>query len=451
MPLNFAEKDADSYDDRFVQATATFRQPALETRYREQTLMRTQKQVRISLFFGAFFVVLFWLTDLATLGYNGTTQLLLAGRLLVALTVVLCFYLLDKYPQSLKMPHRIATMAELVAMCNFMMVVLYRPSEFDLHGMSISIMLLVMYLFIPNTFVKACAVALTTTGLFTVLALKFGGLTNSDMATMALALVFTNAFGILALHRQERLSRQEFQVQEIERRALATQLQFVAMLSHEFRTPLAIIDATVQRLGFAKELTPSNLAPRVDKIRRAVARILNLLENCLTEDRLAATELILHVEPVDLKALIERGYGEAIGPSSQRIRLVLPDDAQWVEGDRHLIDIALSNLVTNALKYSPEDTPVTITLQPDAVAGQIAIHVQDQGQGIRTDDREQIFDKFFRSADNQRIPGSGLGLHLARELARRHGGNVTLAPQSDALGAVFTLTLPSSNAVLRKA
>ena len=116
-----------------------------------------------------------------------------------------------------------------------------------------------------------------------------------------------------------------------------------------------------------------------------------------------------------------------------------------------MIDIALSNLVSNALKYSPEDAPVTITLQPDAIAGQMAIRVQDQGQGIRSDDRKQIFNKFFRSADNQRIPGSGLGLHLARELARRHGGNVKLAPQADAVGAVFTFTLPSAKAVVRKA
>ena len=349
MPLNLAEKDADSYDDSFALATATFRQPALEARYQQQTLTRTQKQVRISLSFGAFFVVLFWLSDLASLGYNSTTQWLLAGRLSVALTVAGCFYLLVKYPKSLNLPHRLTTLAGIVALCNFMLIVLHRPSEFNLHGMSMSIILLMMYVFIPNSFVKACAVSLTTTAVFTVLALKFGGLTNSDMATMALALLFTNAFGILALHRQERLARQEFQVQEIERRALATQRQFVAMLSHEFRTPLAIIDATVQRLSFAKELTPSDLAPRIDKVRRAVARILNLLENCLTEDRLAATELILHVEPVDLKALIERSYGEASASPSQRIRLVLPDDAQWVEGDRHLIDIALSNLVSNAL------------------------------------------------------------------------------------------------------
>ncbi len=201
-----------------------------------------------------------------------------------------------------------------------------------------------------------------------------------------------------------------------------------------FRNPLAIIDATVQRLGVALEVSQPEFTPRVQKVRRAVARILNLLDNCLTEDRLAATDLVLRSESLDLREHLLHSYGEPSAPSYQRLRLVLPEEPQWVQCDRSLVDIAL--------KYSPENTQATIRLEPHMRPGKIAIRVEDQGPGVATADRERIFHKFYRCAGNERVHGSGLGLYLARELARRQGGNVTLAPESAHQGAIFTLTLP---------
>ncbi len=358
--MNNAYQGTERPDYSLAPATATFRQRDLETKFQQQTLARTQQQLRASVTFGAVFEVTFWLTGIAALGYNGTTQMLLLARLFVALTVICMLYLIAKNPHSVTMPRRAATLAEIVAMCTFMLVILNRPAEIHWHAMSMSTMLLVFYLFIPNTFLNATSVALTSTVAFVALALQVGTLSHSDTVTMILALTFTNVFGILAAHRHASLSRQEFQAQQIERQALATQRQFVAMLSHEFRTPLAIIDTTIQRLGFALEVRMPEFTPRVSKIRRAVARMLNLLENCLTEDRLATTDLVLHVEPVDLRELIHRSNG------------------------------------------------------------------------------------------NQSVPGAGLGLHLARELARHHGGNVTLAPESEHTGAIFTLSLLRSKSIATK-
>ena len=120
--------------------------------------------------------------------------------------------------------------------------------------------------------------------------------------------------------------------------------QFVAMLSHEFRT---------------------------------------LLVNCLTEERLNTVDLVLHTEPVELRDFILQSYGESDAQSSPRIHLVLPETAQWVTCDQHLIDIALSNLVNNALKYSPDDSPVPIRLTPAARTDKIAIRVEDEGAAPR--------------------------------------------------------------------
>ena len=442
MRLNPAGQGTLPSDTDLKRVTATFRRREIETRFQQHTLAQTQRQLRISLLFGAFFELIFWLSDLAALGYNSTTQLLLAARLSVALVVVAGFYLLAKYPQSVRVPRFAATVVEMAAMCCFMLVIWNRPGEMGLHGMSMSIMLLVLYLFIPNTFVNATVVSLAASAAFIMLAITSSGATHADVTTMALVLVFTNAFGILALHRQERLSRQEYLAREIERQALATQRKFFAMLSHEFRTPLAIIDTTAQRLGTALEPRLPELGSRVSKIRRAVARMLTLLDNCLIEDRLNATDLVLKVEPVELRDFIRLNFGEFGAQASSRIRLVLPDAPQWVHCDRHLVDIALSSLVNNALKYSPEDSVVTICLQPDAKLGKIAIRVEDQGAGVPDSERNKIFDKFFRGNGNQSVPGAGLGLHLARELIRHHKGNVKLAPQAEHQGAAFILTLP---------
>ncbi len=232
---------------------------------------------------------------------------------------------------------------------------------------------------------------------------------------------------------------------QTERQTLANQRQFVAMLSHEFRTPMAIIDATAQRLDMVLRNSQPELVPRIDKIRRAVARQLNLLENCLAEDRLLASELALHLERVDMREFLVRNYGEDGLQASARIQLELPADAQWVECDRHLFDVALSNLVSNALKYSPNDNPITIRLLAHTVNGatdHIVIQVADSGRGVPPEERERIFVKFMRGEGNQSTSGAGLGLYLARELARRHGGEFLLEPAGDTPGATFSLSLP---------
>lgn len=101
----------------------------------------------------------------------------------------------------------------------------------------------------------------------------------------------------------------------------------------------------------------------------------------------------------------------------------------------------------NALKYSPADRSVTLRLLTEVGAGvptgQVAIEVRDQGAGVRFEDRARIFERFFRSEGLARIPGAGLGLHLAQVLARRHGGDLILAPSEPGEGAIFVLTLPT--------
>ena len=234
-----------------------------------------------------------------------------------------------------------------------------------------------------------------------------------------------------------------------ERATLANQRQFVAMLSHELRTPLAIIDTTAQRLDMRLEKTHPDLRPRIDKIRRAVRRLVNLLENCLSIERLNGTGTELQLEDMDLCAYLRHQFAERTLADSRRIRFDLPDEAVPVRCDRHLLEVVLSNLVDNALKYSPEDCAVRVRLLPASNAtvapGMVTVEVQDDGPGIQQTDRERIFEKFFRSEGLARIPGAGLGLHLAQILARRHSGELVLAPALPGDGATFILTLPAGS------
>ena len=249
------------------------------------------------------------------------------------------------------------------------------------------------------------------------------------------------ARGVLQEELQEALAA--------EQATLANQRQLVAMLSHEFRTPLATIDAAVQNLDRLLEKTQPQLQPRIDRIRGAIGRLLSLLENCLADERLNGTGSELRLEHLDVREYLASQYAEPVLDKAQRIRLELPAEPVAVACDRHLFGVAVANLVDNALKYSPEAAIVDIRLLAEAVPGMAVIEVRDRGPGIRPQDREQVFERFFRSADQPGVAGAGFGLHLARLLMRRHGGDIVLHHTEPGQGALFALTLPKSEVALQ--
>src|SRR5262249_36902042 len=121
----------------------------------------------------------------------------------------------------------------------------------------------------------------------------------------------------------------------------------------------------------------------------------------------------------------------------------LPPKLPVIQGDRDKIVLALHNLIGNALKYTPTGGAVSVTV--DEAGGRLSVAVADNGIGIREEECELIFEKFYRAKDKRlaSITGSGLGLALARQVARMHGGDVTVRSQIDK-GSTFTLTLPAA-------
>nr|WP_312826820.1 ATP-binding protein [Brucella anthropi] len=220
--------------------------------------------------------------------------------------------------------------------------------------------------------------------------------------------------------------------------ALAQQRDFVAVVSHEFRGPLAVIAAAADNLLISLADGTDNIKLRIGKISRTVKRMALLIENVLAGDRIDAGQSQAgQAEVFDLNEIIHTarmGFDEV---AADRIAFVNGDRTP-VKCDRILIEIVLHNLIQNALKYSHMKSPVKIQLS--AEQGMAIITVTDHGKGVAPNERELIFMKYFRSSGNI-TTGFGLGLYISREIARQNGGDVTLTA-SDTTGSTFCLSLP---------
>lgn len=225
-----------------------------------------------------------------------------------------------------------------------------------------------------------------------------------------------------------------------EREATILQRRFVSMVSHEFRTPLAIIDNHAQRIASrAARGEVSGLADRVGQIRAAIRRLGGMIDDALDLVRADEGQLHLQLESFSLAELITQicHQQQDLNP---HITFSYDLDAlpqRW-EGSAFLLERVFGNLISNAVKYSGESKKIEIR----AYAGEyIRISVRDYGVGIPAAELSKLFERFFRASTSQGIPGTGLGLHLAREIVNRHGGQLTVESHV-AQGSCFTVSLP---------
>lgn len=195
-----------------------FRDKKTEKEFLQHYLERGQHQLRIALVFCSLFYLAFIFTDIAALGYTRNALTLVIARLLVAITAVAAIYMIYLRPQSVCAPPLAATITEIVGMGTFIFIVIYRPHEMPWHAMAMSIMLIVVYLFIPNRLVYALGVALSSTLIFIFVSYKLGDIRTADLMRMSLLFVLTNLFGAMAIRRYHRLWRDEFRTQSLLKR-----------------------------------------------------------------------------------------------------------------------------------------------------------------------------------------------------------------------------------------
>jgi PAS domain S-box-containing protein len=229
--------------------------------------------------------------------------------------------------------------------------------------------------------------------------------------------------------------------------ALAEQRQFIAMISHEYRSPLAVIDSAAQLLG-VKLPAESDTAPILARIRRGVSRLSNFIDNCMAEDRLDSEALTLHLSAINLHAFAASAIESAqLISESHKIIAELDPNLPLLTADTQLLGILLLNLLGNAIKYSPAGSEVRLRI---AHSGQDCnFEVIDKGQGIPADELPLIFKKYIRGRAAASIPGAGLGLSLVSRIVALHGGSVRME-SIEGEGTRVTVTIPLNLATGRE-
>jgi protein-histidine pros-kinase len=219
--------------------------------------------------------------------------------------------------------------------------------------------------------------------------------------------------------------------------------EFFATVSHELRTPLTSMLGYSELMAELEDLTPQGQR-FLQVITRSAERELRLVDDLLTlvaieDSGLAMRPVVLDLEPV-VRDAVEAARVRA-AESGIELSLEIPGFPIQVEVDRDRIGQALDNLLSNALKFTPEGGQVRVRLRIDEHCAEI--DVADSGSGVRESDAERIFERLYRSgsAIAQQVPGAGLGLTIALAIAEAHGGTIGLV-KSDATGATFRLRLP---------
>ena len=225
--------------------------------------------------------------------------------------------------------------------------------------------------------------------------------------------------------------------------------EFIGVAAHELRTPLAALKGFVEMLsvqtarGKGRPLDAWQ-QEALDAIDQATARLVDLIDDLLDVTRLQGGRLRLRLEPHDLVALVRRVV-RRLAVTDERHHIEVVAETEYVVAciDPPRVEQIISNLLLNAIKYSPEGGRVTIAVRADTPDGEAVISVRDQGIGIPPAQQALIFGRFIR-ADNARdrgIAGTGLGLYLCRELVERHGGRIWF-DSTEGQGSTFFVALP---------
>jgi PAS domain S-box-containing protein len=219
---------------------------------------------------------------------------------------------------------------------------------------------------------------------------------------------------------------------------------FVAHTTHELRTPLTNIRLYVETAIEEGENNPSTRAKCLNVINGETRRLERIVGEMLSMAEIEAGSFKIKPDDVRIETLFDELKADYQAQATEKrieLALKLPPKLPVIRGDRDKITLALHNLVGNALKYTPDGGKVTIGVEVDGK--QVSVSITDTGIGISADDAERIFERFYRAKDPRvaKITGTGLGLTLAREVVRMHGGDITVESQIDQ-GSTFTMTLP---------
>lgn len=261
------------------------------------------------------------------------------------------------------------------------------------------------------------------------------------------------------IHQAEAADRQRLTAQselEVAQQVNEAKDQFISILSHDLRTPLAVIVSSASMLeNYADRLTEERRIEHYQRIQGQARYMTDMLNDLMLISRARQGKLTFKPQPIDLPSFCQSVL-EEIRPStisSAGVQYQFHFDAAHdfeaatadaVFADPNMLRHILHNLLTNAIKYSPQGGLISLTLrreQDDKLGTAAVISISDQGMGIPEDDHDQLFDSFYRAGNVKNIQGHGLGLSIVRESVARHGGRVSFS-STVGVGTTFTVVLP---------
>ncbi len=224
-----------------------------------------------------------------------------------------------------------------------------------------------------------------------------------------------------------------------EQDALALREHFLSNAAHELRSPLGTIQGYVELMQMRSTLDDPN-RELLATVHRHADRLVHLVDDMLELAELeTTTDSRFGIQPVQLSALLERLHA-LLPPDDGLHRIVIEAAAPdlWVQAHAQRLEQVLINLLSNALKYSPQGGEIRWSVRPGCENGWVRLSVSDPGLGMTADEQTRLFTRFFRARTD--IPGTGLGLVIVRELIERMGGRITVRSQAGS-GTTFTLHL----------
>lgn len=243
------------------------------------------------------------------------------------------------------------------------------------------------------------------------------------------------------IERREYLEVELRSALETERLTRQSQLDFIAMISHEFRTPLAIINTTAQQIARNLDAAREKTLARCANLRDAAKRMMALVDEYLSQDRLSTEQAQFQPRECSDDDVIELLDDLVADWPDGRVRLTEVLLPKRLTCDLELLRVAVRNLLANANRHTPTGLEIELDVGWHA-QGRIAFRVANPGNEIPPDEVKHLFEKYFRGRQAQQSPGAGLGLYLVRRIAELHGGEVRLESSGGEHLVKFQLFIP---------
>lgn len=285
--------------------------------------------------------------------------------------------------------------------------------------------------------------------------IKFSTFVTVALLTSAIA-GLTKTYAIELKHRERELMhvihekeqyKREIEEQSVKRKAETLRNAILASVSHDLKTPLAaIIGAISSMQSYGPTLGDEDRSRLLSSVAGEANKLLGYVNNLLEVAKLEESQTIMKKEVLALDDILDLTI-KRLSPILRYRRIEVRGEIASLAmvGDERLMDVALGNILDNAVKFSPEHSLIIVTLRKERKGNQLAILIEDEGVGVPESEAEKVFDKFYRARrEDAKNTGTGLGLWISQRIIEAHQGKIRLEGRGRKPGTAVVITLPAA-------